>query len=53
MEDKGKIIVSVQMDKEMFEELKQIAIEDCSSVSYLIRRGVLKTIREYREGDRK
>ena len=39
-------IITVQIPTEMYDKLKEMAKEDCSSVSYIIRKAIIKTIRE-------
>lgn len=44
--DKDKVIVSVQMNQALLNALKEKADRECASVSYLIRRGILRELRE-------
>lgn len=44
--DKNKVIVSVQIDQALLNALKEKANYECASVSYLIRRGILRELRE-------
>lgn len=44
--DTNKIIISVQIPKEFYEKLKNKAEEECTTVSFLIRRMIIKDIRE-------
>ena len=49
VEGKGGIIVSLQIPEDTYYKLKEIAKEECTSVSYLIRKALIKTIREDNE----
>lgn len=40
--DDEKIIISIQIPKFIHEKLKEQALADCSSVSYLIRKAIIK-----------
>ena len=48
--DTDKLIISVQIPKDFYIILKQKAEEECTTVSFLIRRMIIKDIRE---GDEK
>lgn len=39
-----KIIISIQIPKFIHEKLKEKAVEDCSSVSYLIRKAIVQFV---------
>ena len=45
-EMRGAVIISVQIPRENLAQLKLLAREECTSVSYLIRKALLKFIRE-------
>ena len=41
--------MSLQIPEDTYYKLKEIAKEECTSVSYLIRKALIKTIREDNE----
>lgn len=47
--DSDKIIVSLQITKEMYEALKERAREEVTSTSYLMRKALIKEIRNWKE----
>lgn len=47
--DNDKIIVSLQITKDMYEAIKEKAREEVTSTSYLMRRALLKEIRAWEE----
>lgn len=47
--DKDKIIISVQLPMFIVDWLKTVADEECTSVSYIIRRTLIKEKRETEE----
>lgn len=44
--DTNKVVISVQIPKDFYDMLKQKAEEECTTVSFLIRRMIIKEIRE-------
>lgn len=44
--DTDKIIISVQIPKDFYNILKKKAEEECTTVSFLIRRMIIRDIRE-------
>ena len=50
-ENRTKCIASFQLEKFMLDWLKKKAREECTTISYLIRKMVLKTMREEGEND--
>lgn len=44
--DTNKVIISLQIPKDFYEILKEKANEECTTVSFLIRRMIIKDIRE-------
>jgi hypothetical protein len=44
---KGASIISLQLPKEIYNKLKKKSYEECTSTSYLIRRAIIKEIREW------
>lgn len=46
MEEKDKVIITIQIPIEIYNQLKLKAKEDCSSVSYLVRKYMIKGLRE-------
>lgn len=46
---KGAIIISVQIPFEFYDYLKNKAQEECTSVSYLIRKMIIKDVNSYKE----
>lgn len=46
MEDKNKCIASFQLEQSMLDWLKEEAQEECTSTSSIIRRLILKAMRE-------
>ena len=49
MEEKNKCIASFQLEQSMLDWLKEEAKEECSSISSIIRRMILKAMREKEE----
>ena len=46
MENKDKIIISVQLPAFLLEKLKEQAEKECTTTSYLIRKAILKFLDE-------
>lgn len=51
MKNTEKVIVSIQLPKEIHENLKKQAEAECTSVSYLIRRLLIMNANNYKEED--
>lgn len=47
--DDDKIIISVQIPNEFYDYLKKKAQEECTSVSYLIRKMIIKDVNSHKE----
>lgn len=42
--ENNKIIVSIQIPKDIYDKLKEQAYEECTTISYLIRRAIIKDV---------
>lgn len=47
--EKTKVIISLQITDDIYDALKKRADEECATVSYLIRRTLIKEIRNWKE----
>ena len=49
MSRKGSVLISLQIPTEFYDYLKKKADEECTSVSYLVRKMIIKDINSYKE----